>query len=57
MLSLMETGVSKKNMRRAKYVQFFALAALIATSVVGCNIFNPLLFCLPGRFRINDTNA
>lgn len=48
----METGVSRKNMRRAKYVQFFALAALIATSVVGCNIFNP-----GGKEHISDDDT
>lgn len=50
----METGVSTKAMRRIKYVQFFALAAFIATCVAGCNIFNP-----GGKEHIddNDTDA
>ena len=39
-------------MRLSKYVQFFSLAAMIATSVVGCNIFNPT-----GKERIDDSDT
>ena len=39
-------------MRLSKYVQFFSLAAMIATCIVGCNIFNPT-----GKERIDDSDT
>ena len=39
-------------MRLSKYVQIFSLAAMIATCVVGCNIFNPT-----GKERIDDSDT
>lgn len=48
----MERGVSKPVMRCTKFVPFFIIAAIVATCIVGCNIFNP-----SNQERVDDTDT